>query len=242
MTAAINYLNADKQARYNELLAGFAELDDKGMEELTKLKKELVTNKTKRGDNVTKVTTQIKDLNLTISELFGSGAALAETLRAEGVTITELFSREEISDAAHMLGLVATAGKKTATTRAAAAVRPSDANEILLTKAPEGGKGRSFEYRQGRVFEHASETVKTPWVVQPKAFPKSLLENGQTEAALLKIATETGKTYFATEEGKAELAKLVEVAKDAKKKLDEKAAKDAAPAAAAATAGEPATA
>lgn len=239
MTAAINYLNADKQARYNELLANFADLDDKGTEELTKLKKELNTNKSKRGDNVTKVATQIKELNLTIGELFGSD--LAETLRAEGVTITELFSREEISDAAHMLGLVATAGKKTATTRAPAAVRPSDANEILLTKAPASGKGRAFAYKQGRVFEHANDAVKTPWVVQPKQFPQTLIDNGQSEAALLKIATEAGKAFFATEEGKKELALLVEVSKDAKKKLDEKAAKDAAPAAAA-TAGETAAA
>ena len=58
MTAAINYLNAEKQARYDELLAGFADLDEKGMEELTKLKKELNTNKTKRGDNVAKVSTK----------------------------------------------------------------------------------------------------------------------------------------------------------------------------------------
>ncbi|MGU4699055.1 hypothetical protein K6L09_20530 [Burkholderia cepacia] len=233
MTAAINYLNADKQARYNELLAGFADLDEKGMAELTKLKKELNDNKSKRSDNVNKVATQIKELNLTIGELFGSD--LAETLRSEGVTITELFSREEISDAAHMLGLVATAaGKKTAGTRAPAAARPSDANEVLLTKAPASGKGRAFQYRQGRVFEHANDAVKTPWVVQPKQFPQTLIDNGQSEAALLKIATEAGKAYFATEEGKKELALLVEVSKDAKKKLDEKAAKDATPAAAAA--------
>ncbi|MBY4717480.1 MULTISPECIES: hypothetical protein [Burkholderiaceae] len=237
MTAAINYLNAEKQARYDELLAGFADLDEKGMEELTKLKKELNTNKTKRGDNVAKVSTQIKDLNLTIAELFGEN--LAETLRTEGFTITQLFSREEISDAAHMLGLVATAGKKTATTRAPAAVRPSDANEVLLTKAPASGKGRAFAYKQGRVFEHANDAVKTPWVVQPKQFPQTLIDNGQSEAALLKIATDAGKAYFATEEGKKELALLVEVSKAAKKALDEKAAK-AAPAAA--TAGEPATA
>lgn len=237
MTAAINYLNAEKQARYDELLAGFADLDEKGMEELTKLKKELNTNKTKRGDNVAKVSTQIKDLNLTIAELFGEN--LAETLRTEGFTITQLFSREEISDAAHMLGLVAKAGKKAGATRAPAAVRPSDANEVLLTKAPASGKGRAFAYKQGRVFEHANDAVKTPWVVQPKQFPQTLIDNGQSEAALLKIATDAGKAYFATEEGKKELALLVEVSKAAKKALDEKAAK-ATPAAA--TAGEPATA
>ena len=89
------------------------------------------------------------------------------------------------------------------------------------------------------MFEHANDAVKTPWVVQPKQFPQTLIDNGQSEAALLKIATDAGKAYFATEEGKKELALLVEVSKAAKKALDEKAAK-ATPAAA--TAGEPATA
>ncbi|HVI41717.1 MAG TPA: hypothetical protein VM577_13780 [Anaerovoracaceae bacterium] len=224
MANVISYLTGDKQAQYDELLARFADLDEKEAEALMKLKKELQTNKGKRAGDVEKVKKQLTELNISLEEIYGE--TLTDVIAAQGLTVSRLFSDDLIREyATTALGMGKKAAKDAAkadgepTQRAPATERPSAKNPVLLAQSTEGGRGRGFSYHQGRVFEQATGTVKTPFVYADKQFPKALLMNGHTASSLMKIATEEGKTYFATEEGKKELEAILAVVKTAHEKL-----------------------
>lgn len=214
------YLNEEKNTRYKELLAKFDDLEDKELEELNKLRKELQTNKGKRSADILKVQKQVTELGLSLEEMFG--ASLGDVIKAQGLTIDRLFPQETIREYAVSIGLGGKAGKPAAsgesTPRAPRRERPSDANPVLLTRPTPSGVGRAFQYKQGRIFEQASDTVKTPYVYADKQFPAALFENS-TKAELLKLATPEGKTFFATPDGQVELDKILDVIKTAHTKL-----------------------
>lgn len=138
-------------------------------------------------------------------------------------TIDELFTVEEIKAIAIELNIVADNASKSKTRTPRKSWRASDNNEVVLTYKSTSGRGRAFTYRKGRIFEGAQEgeiTASNP--VYPKStFPKSFIEFGGSEKDLLSIATEEGKKYFATPEGKKELAEILRVIAEYKKENPE---------------------
>ncbi|SAL24618.1 hypothetical protein AWB71_01326 [Caballeronia peredens] len=115
---SVTYLSEKNAARYEYLYARFVELDGKELEELTKLRTEIQTNKAKRGTDIAKVQKQVTDFGLTLEELYG--ATLPDVIQAQGLSIDKLFPKEAIREyAVSTLGL----GK---TTPAKAADRSSD--------------------------------------------------------------------------------------------------------------------
>ncbi|KVV20891.1 hypothetical protein WK78_26645 [Burkholderia cepacia] len=208
------YLNADDNAVFQDLMGRFIDLDEEDMKKLTALRKKSQDAKGKRDKLVSDVLDSMKKVlpAMTLEEIFGEnlGAVLADAGYVHESAIPK-----------------AGKGKGSSASKASSTSRASNANPVLIQSKPVG-KGRGWAYHQGRVFEAASDAVKQPWA----QFPDALLQHGQSEESLLDIATDEGKKYFAKEEGKAELAKLVALAKEAKAKADAKTPA-AAPAAAA---------
>ncbi|BCM12980.1 hypothetical protein MAFF241648_21700 [Ralstonia solanacearum] len=201
-----DYLSEEQRKSFDDLKDRILDLNPEENKELDALRKAAQDNKAKRDKHVKDAQSAVGKVipAISLAELFGD--KLQDILKAEGYGVA---AQEPAKKAG-----------KTAGTRKANSTRASDGAPVLITITP--AQGRKWEYRKGRVFEQASDTVKTPWVYQPKQFPNALLEHGQTEASLLKHATDEAKTYFANE-GKEELAKIVECAKTAKQKLDGKA-------------------
>lgn len=140
--------------------------------------------------------------------------ALAGTPRPFGADdMQKIFSSALISEVAHSMGLVKTTQGAKAKTKASGSSqsgsvqRNSDSSEILL-------KGTRFEYKKGRIYEdqltgkEAADKAKAADKAWLK-LPTNLINNATSEKKLLDIATEAGKTYFATAEGKAELQAIL---------------------------------
>lgn len=115
-------------------------------------------------------------------------------LDAENIGINDLFKMEEILAAANALS------ENSVGTRD----EPSSSKQftrtgsVLLEVKIPGGRGSPCKYCLGQDL--------------PRAVPKSLkgLDDGNLEANLTKRFTDAGKTYFITEQGKEELARLIE--------------------------------
>lgn len=207
MAKELFYLNVEDQAAYDSLKSRIDDLTEDEDKKFQSLRKKLQTLKLKRFENVEKVQKQIKDLGLTIRELYGD--QLGSVLKEEGYGPHDLFSTSEIS------------GKRPKAP--SSFVRPSDSNPVVLETLK--GKG-VFKYRKGRVFEEAAKGKGAPWT--DASFPVRLAEFGQDEATLLTLATEDGKAYFATEEGKKELEALVKEAIKMKPVVDARKTKSGA--------------
>ncbi len=193
-----NYLNTEKQLRFNQLIALFSsgDISDEQEAELIALRKELKQNKVDRVEKLAVLRNQIDEL---------------------GVSIEELYSAEEIAVAAQKVKVTLSDKSKVGKKEA----RPSDSNEVLLVlrNAP-GEKGPSeWRYRQGRIYERASGTTSQPWAMREKQFPSKLLKIGTSAEQLRPYFTSSGVAYFASEAGQAELAKLVEVTLQARQQL-----------------------
>lgn len=127
-------------------------------------------------------------------------AGLRETVQSQGITIRELFTDAEIAAAVPRSGSL---GRRVV--RAKPARSPSPAatwvrqktGVALLEVDLEGSNGFPSRYCMGQIL---------PYYV-PKGL--KLLDDGQLESNLARHFTETGKQYFATPEGQAELARLV---------------------------------
>lgn len=195
-----NYLNAEKQSRFNQLIALFSngDISDEHESELIALRKELQKNKADRLGHLANIKAQIVEL---------------------GVAVEELYRNEEIVSAAQNIGLLPsrTPSQKSAEKK----LRPSDSNEVLLIlRKDRDQKGPSeWLYRQGRVFERAGGTIVRPWAPKLKQFPVKLLKVGYSADLLCPHFTAAGAAYFATEPGQAELSKLIEVTLEARKVL-----------------------
>lgn len=186
------YLNSEKQSRFNQLIALFSngDISDEQETELIALRKELQKNKAERIDRLASIKALIAELSVTVAELYSRDEISAAVLES-GFPIlrsTPLKSKEKSS-------------------------RPSDSNEVLLVLSNEpGAKGPSeWSYRKGRIFERASGTTSQPWAMRLKQYPGKLLKIGTSAEALRPYFTPAGAAYFATEQGQAELAKLLEV-------------------------------
>jgi len=191
------YLNEEKQPRFNQLIALFTtgDISDEQEAELIALRKELKQNKTERSDKLSAIKNQIAEL---------------------GVAIAELYSTDEIAIAAQ--GSIVNVNipvkiRGAENKKEYQKARASDSNEILLILRNEPGvKGPSeWSYRQGRIYERASGTTSQPWAMRPKQYPTKLLKIGYSADLLRPFFTPAGIAYFSTEQGQAELAKLVEV-------------------------------
>lgn len=143
----------------------------------------------------------IEDNKFTVLEIFGTARKLGKLLTEQGVKPESVFPPKTAT------GTTSEDGKaKPATT----VERPSNTNEILINHK---GHGKPFIYRRGRVFE---DVKGLPTTDLKKVYGQSLgkfFATHKTPTAIKDAATEAGKAYFATEEGKKELAKLVDLAK-----------------------------
>ena len=130
-------------------------------------------------------------------------AGLKDNLQSQGITISELFSATEISAAvAQLTGSPA---------RRAATARPKNVGGsgsgtwvrqkqglVLVEISKPGMRGLPSRYCKGQRMGY----------YVPKTFKD--LDDGQLEANLDRYTTEAGKQYFATDEGSAERAQLLD--------------------------------
>jgi hypothetical protein len=134
------------------------------------------------------------------------------SLRSQGVTIQELYTAAEIADAARSsgegLGLRVASGRQavkpgSGTTRTW--LRQKSGLTLLQIERP-GTQGMPARYCKGQLMaRYVPATLKQ-------------LDDGNLEANLERYYTEDGKQYFATAEGRAELAQLVEYVRNGKVK------------------------
>ncbi len=195
------YLTAEEQTKLDNLLADFMDLKDEDVAELNKLRKKANDAKSKRKTEVAEITAKILAIKpaITLKELFGD--ELQAILKAEGYGVVS----------------TARAAKKAGKTNGtkASVNRESDNNPVGIL-INEGG--RPFQYKLGRVDEAATEQNKQPWAIVPQA----LIKHAQTVENLKKFTTPETAQHWASKDGEAELKKIVEIAKKAKAKEDEK--------------------
>ena len=137
-------------------------------------------------------------------------AGLQDKLRNAGVSVQELFTAAEITSAARSNG--EGLGLRVTGTRQAAepgkgrrtAIRQSKTGVTLIQITKPGAKGKPYRYCKGQVLD--------------RYVPNSLkqLDDGNLEANLERYYTEEGKPYFATDDGRAELARLVQYVRGGK--------------------------
>ena len=140
----------------------------------------------------------IEDNKFTVLEIFGTARKLGKLLTEQGVKPENLWPAVKPS------------GEDGEAKPATTVERPSNANEVLINHK---GHGKPFIYKRGRVFE---DVKGQPTTDLKKVYGQSLgkfFATHKTAAAIKEASTEAGKAYFATEEGKKELAKLVDLAK-----------------------------
>lgn len=137
--------------------------------------------------------------------------SLQQSLRNEGVTIHELYSAAEIAAAVPTrhgeLARPASWGKQPRKAGASAKhwVRQKSGLVLIQVNRP-GSLGTPCRYCKGQQMAYY--------------VPANLkqLDDGNLEANLERCYTEDGKQYFATDEGRAELARLVEYVRTGKVK------------------------
>ena len=133
-------------------------------------------------------------------------AGVRETLQGQGITIHELFSAAEIAAAVPTSGSL---GRRVVVPRPARAAAPAGApgsastwvrqksGLVLVEVNRDGANGLPCRYCKGQASPYyVSKGLKS-------------LDDGQLEANLERCYTAAGRLYFATDEGKAELAQLV---------------------------------
>jgi hypothetical protein len=134
---------------------------------------------------------------------------LRETLRAEQIGLADLYSRDEIMSAALAgtsdsgpLGSVPRRARRLAPPQRIAIDGASHSRQksglVLIEAMAPGGRGAPCRYCKG-------ESLAKPYVA--KGF--KALDDGQLEANLARHSTAAGREYFATDEGRAELARLM---------------------------------
>lgn len=197
------YLGNEKQRHFDNLIALLrgGDISDEQEAELLALRRELQRNKQERSNRLASIRTMITELGVLVEELFEAGAITAAA-RKLGVDAPRSATG----------GSAKNTGKKT---------RSSDGNEVLLILSKEPGvKGpQMWKYHRGRVFERGSGTTPRPWPLKSRQFPSKLLMLGYSADSLRPFFTPDGATYFATEQGQAELAKLVEIVNEARQAL-----------------------
>jgi hypothetical protein len=144
-------------------------------------------------------------------------AGLRQMMRDSAITISDLFSSEEINGAAAQeIGKSLGQGDRSPAPRQRVKrVREAGSDNwvrqksglVLVEVRLEGANGFPSRYCKG-------ESLAQPYVA------KSLkqLDDGQLESNLERHYTEEGRRYFSTEEGKVELARLINFIKARKVK------------------------
>ena len=127
-------------------------------------------------------------------------AELRNTMGTHGIAIQDLFSVDEITSALpskSSLGRRVSRTKSTPTQRSAGTWVRQKSGVVLVEVNLDGSNGFPTRYCMGQRLPHY--------------LPKGLkvLDDGQLETNLARHFTETGKQYFATEAGKAELDQLL---------------------------------
>lgn len=142
-------------------------------------------------------------------------ANIKNTINGFGFTLTDIFSPKELNKAGYFESSNATAtvaGNAPATTTEPKYVYPSDSNKKILEKKSNGTAGsRDWSLNEGRIFEMYKGKGK-------KVFGPSIpttMKTFKSEKDVLALATEYGKQFFATEQGKKELAEILKVVKEA---------------------------
>lgn len=196
------YLGNEKQLNFDKLitLLRSGDITDEQESELIALRRELQRNKQERSDRLASMKNMIAELGVSVEELFAAGA---------------------ISAASQKLGTGSGNSRATTGKSEGKNTRPSDSNEVLLILPKEAGvKGPPvWKYRRGRIFERGSGTTPKPWPLKVRQFPTKLLTLGHSAESLRSYFTPEGSAYFSTEQGKFELAKVVEIVNEARRVL-----------------------
>lgn len=191
------------RARFDELISKLqrSPMSADELKELGTLQSQLSKLNEGREALIKDVQKSIDDNKITLLELFGTARKLGKLLVEQGVKPESVFPPTKATGETGEDGEA-----KPATTTVE---RPSNNNEEVINHK---GHGKPFIYKRGRVFE---DVKGQPTTDLKKVYGQSLgkfFATHKTAAAIKEAATEAGKTYFATPEGKKELDKLVELA------------------------------
>lgn len=178
------YLDSAGVRRLNDLLSRFIELSEAELQELKDLRQQHLVQQEARRSEIDLLRQKIRQFHILPAELF---------------------------DKAALDGSAARSAAPSARRQRASAERPkwrkSDNAPVLLELKPESGRGRSFIYRKGRIYEGMSATKAEPaYTTLPAALSRF---GGSAQSILNHLATDEGKQYFATPAGQAELEKIV---------------------------------
>jgi len=190
---APNVFTQEHEKKYQSLVASFDELSDDELQELLLLKKSKAAYSKFKEEQKEEVKSSLKDL---------------------GYSVVDLFSKAEVKAAAIHFKLIE--GSTSVTNQT---VNGEKGDVVASHKVGE----RKQNYTKGRIYKPTSEKNKQPYPSADKWSPL-LMEYAQSPKSFLAICNEEGKKYFTEDEkGIAELAKIVELTQNAKRKLDLKA-------------------
>ena len=182
-------LKAEQIPRRQDILTEIANgsTDAKLFKELQDLHTKEAKMKEERAGEIAGLKKSIEDLNIQFSE------------------IHSLFPIEQIKTVATALGLISEpTAKGKGKGKAKGQGVSKKTGDILIQIASPSGRGQPAKYNKGQDLpQYVSASFKTLFEAHKQNF----------EAELAKHFTDEGKAYFATEEGKAELAKLVDYVK-----------------------------
>jgi regulator of replication initiation timing len=190
------------RARFDELISKLqrSPMSADELKELGTLQSQLSKLNEGREALIKDVQKSIDDNKILVLELFGTARKLGKLLTEQGVKPESLFPTAKAATDEDGQATPATLN---------AVERPSNKNEELIKSK---GHGKPFIYKRGRVFEDAKGEPTTDLKKVYAGALSKFFTTHKTAAAIKEAATEAGKTYFATPEGKKELDKLVELA------------------------------
>ncbi|MDH0362191.1 hypothetical protein [Comamonas aquatica] len=193
------------RARFDELISKLqrSALSADELKELGTLQGQLSKLNEGREALIKDVQKSIDENKLTVLEVFGTARKLGKLLVEQGVKPDSVFPPKAAT------GATGEDGQATPATLNAVE-RPSNKNEELIKSK---GHGKPFIYKRGRVFEDAKGEPTTDLKKVYAGALSKFFTTHKTAAAITEAATPEGKEYFKTEEGKKELAKLVELAR-----------------------------
>lgn len=205
---------------YQDLHSRHLDLNEEEEARYMELAKKIRAAKNARKAKIDEVKSDLRKMAFSIKDIFA-----AEDIKA-AFQITDLFSQTEIDAAATQKGSGKSGKAGTGNTGAKKGTTRASDGEIELFFFPKSGNrgDRDLSLKRGRINERYNDTVATPFIINEANFPKKLLAHATSEKELMKFISPKDKAaaedYLKTEEGKAEVAKILEVVTKASEKLN----------------------
>lgn len=136
---------------------------------------------------------------------------ILEKINSFGFTVLDIYTEDDLKSFGYAKIKKA---KKPSTPRTKTERESDKATELFFIAKGEGKGSRDFVYNKGRIYEEASDTVKSPFA----AVPKTLESNVKTKEDLLKFVSPKSKndatTYLNSPAGQKEIQAILDYIKN----------------------------